>query len=402
VQDPAEASCTGRLRALRREIPLVCPDDEDAQRSDADWRLLLHRVLEMPEAQQLRMQRALSDAVGGRLGQEPERDAKARRRLEAVEAMREAAAYLGLDEGKAPLVEEFKEADRETQLSMRFRAVYAAFENSWELATRCFQELPIPRNAAQRALYREVLRGHGKDLQDPLIGLRMWLEDSPADGAFGPSYYRAWAVEVNERRDRGERRVIEWPTTVRDRLRVSWPYALMVAREETPLEDARRTYREELLASRELLSRALVKVVLDLPPESEEMEDDGFPKPVMWWCGELHWSQSDICAYQEGRRFHGQGERDTRSDYMDAQEVADLIELDRTKLLGRVRHRKPNYYKVPRPAGMTGKSFYWKRAEVKSWLEGFKARDADRRSIVLGRPLRQRGLRRRKRNEPEP
>lgn len=54
------------------------PNDDEAQRSDAEWRLLLARVLELPEAQQLRMQRALSDAVGGRLGQETERDAKAR------------------------------------------------------------------------------------------------------------------------------------------------------------------------------------------------------------------------------------------------------------------------------------------------------------------------------------
>jgi predicted DNA-binding transcriptional regulator AlpA len=331
------------------------------------------------------------------------RDAKARRRLEAVEAMREAAAYLSLEEGKAPLVGEFKKADRETQLSMRFRPVYEAFDNSWELARRCFEELPIPRNAAQRALYREVLRGHGKNLQDPLIGLRMWLEDSPVDGAFGPGDYRAWAVEVNERRDPGERRLIEASSTVCERLRVSWPYALTVARDETTLEDARHTYREELLASRELLSRALVRVVLDLPPESEEMEDDGFPKSVVWWRGELHWSQADIRAYQEGRRFHGQGERNIRSDYMDAQEVADFIELDRTKLLERVRAAKPNYYKVPPPAGKTGRTYYWKRAEVRSWLERFKAREEKRRSISLGRPYLGKGsLRRRKRNEPEP
>jgi predicted DNA-binding transcriptional regulator AlpA len=390
------------LRALGHEILAVCPD-EDAQRSDAEWRLLLHRVLEMPEAQQLRMQRALSDAVGGRLGQETERDAHARRRLEAVEAMREAAAYLGIEEGKAPLVEEFRKADKEAQLSMRFRPVYAAFDNSWEVATRCFEELPIPRNAAQRALYREVLRGHGKDLQDPLIGLRMWLEDAPVDGAFGPGDYHAWAVEVNERRDPGERRLIESPTTVRDRLRVSWPYALTVAREETrgsTLEDARHTYREELLASRELLSRAVVRVVL--PPESDEMEDDGFPKPVMRWRGELHWSQSDIRAYQEGRRFHGQGKRDIRSDYMDATEVADYIDLERSKLMHQLKAAKPNYYKVPRPAGKTGTAYYWRRADVKSWLERFEEREAKRRSISLGRPyLRQRGLRRRKRNEPE-
>jgi hypothetical protein len=380
----------------------VRPNDDEAQRSDADWRLLLHRVLEMPEAQQLRMQRALSDAVGGRLGQETERDAKARRRLEAVEAMREAAAYNDLDEGEAPLVKHFKKADKETRLPMRFRAVYEAFDNSWELATRCFEELPIPRNAAQRALYREVLRGHGKDLQDPLIGLRMWLEDSPADGAFGPSDYQAWAVEVNERRDPGERRLIESPTTVRDRLRLSWPHALSVAREEATLEDARQAYREEVLASKgDLLSRAMVMVVLDLPRESDEMDDDGFPRPIMWWNG-VHWAKSDIRAYREGRRFHGQGERSVRNQYMDATEVADYIDLGRSKLMERLKAAKPNYYKVPPPAGKTGTAYYWKRVEVKSWLDDFKAREAKRSSVVLGRPLRKRGLRRRKRDEPEP
>jgi len=391
------------LRALAREVPEVRPDDEDAQRSDADWRLLLHRVLEMPEAQQLRMQRALSDAVGGRLGQETERDAKARRRLEAVEAMREAAAYNDLEEGKAPLVKHFKKADKETKLPMRFRAVYEAFDNSWELATRCFEELPIPRNAAQRALYREVLRGHGKDLQDPLIGLRMWLADAPVDGACDPSDYRAWAVEVNERRDPGERRLIESPTTLRDRLRISWPHALMVAREEATLEDARHAYREELLSSRgDLLSRAMVRIALDLPPESDEMDDDGFPRPVMWWRGE-QWAKSDIRAYREGRRFREQSARNIRGDYMDAQEVADFIELDHAKLMQRVRASKPNYYKVPPPAGKTGTVYYWKRDEVRTWLERFKAREAARRSLVLGRPLlRKRGRRRWKQDEPEP
>lgn len=393
----------GRSRALRREIPLVRLDDDEARRSDAEWKLLLGRVLEMPEAQQLRMQRALSDAVGGRLGQETEREAQARKRLEAVEAMREAAAHLGIDEGKAPLVTEFKAAARDAQLSMGFNAVYAAFENSWELATRCFEELPIPRNAAQRALYREVMRGHGRGLQEPLIGLRMWLQDSPVDGAFDPSDYRAWAVEVNERRDRGERRVIETPNIVCERLRLSWPHVLTVAREEATLEDARQAYREEVLASRgDLLSRAMVRVVLDLPPDGDEMDDDGFPKPIMWWRGE-HWAKSDIRAYREGRRFHGQGERSVRNEYMDATEVADFIGLERSKLLGRVGQRKPNYYKVPPPAGRIDNAHYWKRAEVKSWLERFKAREAERRSIVLGRPYLGKGaLRRRKRNEPEP
>jgi len=399
------ASRSGRLRALGRETLVVGSDDEDTQRSDADWRLLAYRALELPEAQQLRIHRALSDAVGGRLGQETERDAKARRRLEAVEAMREAAAYLGLEEGKAPLVEDFKEADRETQLSMGFRPVYAAFDNSWELARRCYEELPIPRNAALRALYREVARGGGKDLQDPVIGLRMWLEDAPVDGAFGPGDYHAWAVEVNERRDSGERRLIESPTTLRDRLRVSWPYALTVARQETTLADARRAYREELLASRDFLPRALVRVVLDLPPESEEMDDDGFPKPVMRWRGESHWSQSDIRAYQEGRRFRGQGARDIRNLYMDATEVADYIDLERSKLMHQLKAAKPDYYKIPPPAGKSGTAYYWKRAEVKSWLERFKAREDEklRFMVSFGRPyLGKVNLRRRKRNEPEP
>jgi predicted DNA-binding transcriptional regulator AlpA len=163
-----------------------------------------------------------------------------------------------------------------------------------------------------------------------------------------------------------------------------------------------QAYRDEVLASRgDLLSRTMVTVVLDLPPESEEMDDDGFPRPIMWWRGE-HWAKSDIRAYREGRRFHGQGERSVRDEYMDATEVADYIDLERSKLVQRLKAAKPDYYKVPPPAGRTGKAYYWKRADVKSWLERFKARETKRRSIVLGRPqLRKRGLRRRKRNEPE-
>jgi hypothetical protein len=139
----------------------------------AEHELLLARLLELPEARQLRVYEGLTKALGGRLGEETERAKLAGRRADAMKAMTQAAEHLGLPLGKAPKVAQFKRAASETELGMSFNAVHEAFDGMWELAMRCYEEQPIPLNAAQRAVKREISRRRGKHLQLALIGLRM-------------------------------------------------------------------------------------------------------------------------------------------------------------------------------------------------------------------------------------
>jgi hypothetical protein len=122
---------------------------------DLEADILLARILELPSGQQARVYEVLEEMLGEeRLGIETERSRQVRARLDAVQAMREATAHLGLRKGQAPSVAEFKKAARETKLCMGFGSVYAAFDRRWELATRFYEDLPIPLTAAQRRIQR--------------------------------------------------------------------------------------------------------------------------------------------------------------------------------------------------------------------------------------------------------
>jgi predicted DNA-binding transcriptional regulator AlpA len=374
--------------------------EEQARWGDVEWRLLLGRVLELPEAQQLRMHQALSEALGGRLGRESKRASEARSRLEAVEAIREAAVVLGLPPGEAPNVEEFKRVARGGALSMSFRTVYGAFEERWELATRLYEERPIPLSPAQRAIKREVKRGHGANLQAPIVGLRMWLEDSPADTRLSASDYQEWAIEHNERRSAGERRVIEETGTISRRLRLSWPRALAVAQGEIDLEVA----QEEDLAERlgecgPLVGVELACYLLELKTNEARIKRPGYPRFVARLGRTPHWLLDEIRAYQQEKRTFDHAPGSLEGSYLDSHEVAEMIGVHRYELRSRlnrerlgVKQRRSDPY-LPPPAGLSGARYYWDRAAVEAWLAEREARREERLrdAIALRRPARHKG-----------
>jgi len=93
------------------------------QRKDAEWQAVLRRVLDLAQDDQLRVHAALTENLSGRLGRESEREKQVRLRGEALEAMRAAALHLGLPNGQAPSVQEYKQAARENSLPMSFNGV---------------------------------------------------------------------------------------------------------------------------------------------------------------------------------------------------------------------------------------------------------------------------------------
>lgn len=363
---------------------------------------LLRRLLKLPMAQQLRAHRILSEALGGRLGKETERARQARQRGEAIEAMREASSHLGLATGAAPNVQEFKRAASDGVLSMGFRAAYAAFDNSWELATRAYEELPIPRTAAQRAIARQVSPGGGggRNFHEPLVGLRMWLDESPRDASLIPSGYHDWAIETNERRADGSRRVIETPDSVSSRLQVSWRYAVAIARGEMTQDEARTVYVDELLAeSDRLVEIERVRAVLGALVEADDLEQPGFPKPLMWFRGELRWSKEDLLAYQKGKRYFGRDKGVAGDRFLGSEETAKILEMHPRTLEKKLREDPPDYLQVPPPSGVTGGSQYWERTDLELWIAEREDRKMKRLAplIGLGHPLRNRRRRQWKR-----
>jgi predicted DNA-binding transcriptional regulator AlpA len=380
--------------------------DEQERWGDVEWRLLMGRVLELPEMQQLRMHQALSEALGATLGRESKRASEARSRREAVEAMREAALALGLPPGQAPKVEEFKRAARGAALSMSFAAVYGAFEDRWELAMRLYEERPIPRSPAQRAVQREVKRGRGANLQAPIVGLRMWLEDSPADTSLSASDYHEWAIEHNERRSEGERRVIEDTWVIHNRLRLSWPRALAVAQGETDLQVAQEEELAERLAGcGPLIDVELACWMLEMRTSETNIKRPGYPRFVARLGRKPHWLLDEIRAYQRGERTFDHGPGSLEGSYLDSHEVAEMIGETRKELrrllyqrrVGATPHRPDPY--LPLPAGLSGARYYWERAAVEAWLAEREA-SRERRlrdSIAWRRPAKHKGGSRKRR-----
>lgn len=83
-------------------------------RAEVESRSLLARVKELPVAERLAFHRALTEDLGGHLGEELEREREIRRRHEAIEAMRQASRLLDLPGERAPNAQEYREAARQT------------------------------------------------------------------------------------------------------------------------------------------------------------------------------------------------------------------------------------------------------------------------------------------------
>ena len=314
----------------------------------AEYELLLDRLLELPEAQQLRVYEGLTEALGGRLGEETERAKLAGRRADAMKAMTQAAEHLGLPPGKAPKVAQFKQAATETELGMSFKAVHEAFDGMWELAMRCYEEQPIPLSAAQRAVRREISRRHGKHLQLALIGLRMWLDESPPDTSFAPTDYRDWAREKNEKRVSGQRRLIESPSTLQDHLWVSRPYAVAVADEAISLDDAQRKYVDEQVEiAGPLVRLEIAAYLMGLPTGDTNLDRPGYPKYAALIGRKPHWLLSDIHAYQSGKREFRHGAGIFQRSYVDAQEVARTLGMPRSRLSALVANANDKDWEAP-------------------------------------------------------
>jgi hypothetical protein len=334
---------------------------------------LLVRVLALPERDQLEIHEALSNSLGGHFGRESERAREARLRHEAIGSMRAAADHLGLPDDQAPTIPEYKRAASETKLPLPFGAVYRAFEENWDNATRVYLGKPAPRTAAQRAVMRAA---HGRNTttrEAPLTCVRMFLSQDPPPASTTRLDYGEWAREYNETLAPGGLRVIEMGDSIRSVLRTGWERCLAVARGELTLEEAQAlTLAENLSEAGPLVGHHLASWYLGLSPHSRHATRPGYPQPVVClaktnWL----WLFADIEAFKAGKREFSHERGALQDAYIDAHDMAALLDLTTTQLKTRIDKELvvKAWERAPKPTGRAGKGLYWERAYAQRWLD---------------------------------
>jgi hypothetical protein len=348
--------------------------------------ILVARVLELPPAQQLRVHDVLEEVLGEeRLGVQTQRSKEVRARAEALEAMRRAAAHLGLPEDRAPSAEEYKRAAQEADLGVTFKAAYAAFDRRWGLARDFYEGMPVPLTAAQR----RVMRTRRSQRMDPVACLRLWwAETSPPRDAPAVDY-EEWAAERNERKaETGQKRVLESTDSLCRRLKVSWAQAVALAASEKTLGEAQRDTKEaRLRESGPVMTRTTVNDLLGL--RGQVLEDD-FPNPVACLERQPLWRTEDVIAYREGKRGFTHPEEAERGEYVDAGTVAWRLGIGE-EWLRRLLKDAPTEActrdaRIPVPAGTLQlgrgkKRLYWRSADVEGMVEALRRRRSVRRSV---------------------
>jgi predicted DNA-binding transcriptional regulator AlpA len=336
---------------------------------EEEWQTVLRRVLALVAADQLKTFHALSEHLGGELWRESERARQARLRHEALEAVRAAVEHLGLPEGQAPTIPDFKRAAREAKLPMTFGAVYSAFEERWDLVTRYYLGERIPETAAQRGMRRSYLGRREGVREAPLTGLRLFLDQKPRLRATRREDYEAWAQEFNESPPSGYGRVSENSGHISSMLAVGWDLVLEVAGGRKELKQAQREALSSALSEAgPLVGHRLASQMLGLSPHARHAKQPDYPQPVVR-LGQTNslWLRSDIEGYAAGRRDFTHEPGALQDQYLDGHQLGKLLGgISGNAVTSRVQHEL--WDRVPRQAGKAGKHYYWSHAEVERWL----------------------------------
>lgn len=348
-----------------------------ARRRERDAEILLARVLMLPRSDQDRLHEDLTRALGRKLEGSTESERQLLVYKRAREAMRLAALRRGLPPGRAPGVSDYKAAAREGALPMSWSEIYKTFDGRWDTARRFYEDKPLLPAAELRGLKRELLNANRTDREPPLASVRLFLS---ATGIANPNEadYDAWAKTEN--RGPGQVKVVENAAAICEKLRLSWRYALDVAREEIGVEDGReRSLEEALLESGPLVDQRLVGWMLGLAIWSRETAHPGFPPPVAK-LGKTRWvwRGSDILAYAHGTKKWRHRAGSLQYLYLDGIGLGADMELGRETIERRMRPAHAagpdwrslpaaTWEKIPKPLGKTADRFYWLQSETDRW-----------------------------------
>jgi predicted DNA-binding transcriptional regulator AlpA len=298
-----------------------------------------------------------SDQVSKRLEEQD-------KRAECVEALKRAAAHLGLPEGEAPGIKEYEQARKELGLKLSAWTIERRW-SSWPEVRKAVRGERVRMTARQRAEFGAAIR-HRPTREEGLASVREWLASRPP--SLRSADYDEWAKERNEQRP--ELRRAPRAKTVGHALGLSWRPVLKVARRELPLAEAhRRRLRTLRRESGGFASMDGVALILGLAPSLARYHirtDPRFPAHAFMLHHVRVWHWEDVEAHHRGEPFPKRKPGEMQGEVVAIDHIMRLCGLTEKATYRAVRGRSGL---VPRPAGRVSKYPYWLRSEVEAWSE---------------------------------
>lgn len=366
----------GRLAALRVQATLIRdgPDTDQggmAETALTDEReLALQRFYALLPKDQLVVYRAARDYLASRV-HETKRDRLVEERAAAIDALETVAAHLKLELGVAPTPRQFDDAahalDLRCERGQRWnRSRVSRAWGKWRFAKEVFLGRRLRDSADQRAR-RRATAGRARTQEAALVAIRLWLTTSPATETVRD--YETWAAEQDDVLKAGE---LPLPnaTTIRNRIPITWPDILSLARGEISLDQGRpprrHIRRRHSHGDHHLVSAAGVGEILGTatrPLTKQELSKPSFPTPVVVLNRVRLWLREDVVAYKKGRAVPERTENELRHLFLTTPEVLKATRLSRTGL-------EHGAYGVPSPTIKAGSINLWLRSEVDEWVKG--------------------------------
>jgi predicted DNA-binding transcriptional regulator AlpA len=278
-------------------------------------------------------------------------------RKEALAAIARVAKELKLD-GKAPTTTQFREVSKRLQLGWSVSRVGRAW-GRWRFACEAFTGHRLRKTAFQNTLL-DVNTGKRAVYENPLTAIYLWLESKPVLEQI--TVYDAWARELNADLPLGQLPVTMW-STIASNLRVSFADAIRVARGEEELANCRRKRRNQVRDYGPLVSRGWIASTYGLSEyqaANVPFRPD-FPSPVVTLSNTNAWLKEDVEAYFTEQPFPRRKKYSMQDEFLSLAELAPMMGKRYAKQISQTTL-------IPEPAGMVGKTRYWRRSEVKRWL----------------------------------
>jgi hypothetical protein len=351
-----------------------CPgEDEDGGCSeggdlelDGDVAALLRRFYELAHAQQLAAAELICAYLAANEG-EPRSLAALREQSEGLRILTEVAAELRLPTGVAPTVRAFNQSDRARAAGWNASRIVRVF-GRWSFATDHIEGRQVRQSAAQRAAERAARRGVSRNREDYLVGLRRWLDTSPATET--TQDYDAWRAEHNATLGAGESPVVTY-SMLRKAFRCDWPDLIAVARGELTLKNADGRTRRKSLPREEgphgLIGFAEVRMLLGLKTTAARRvtRDPAFPAPAYvhprgaW---QRLWKRADVERFLAGDPVDDRGVS-LQDLYMDAAAVAEALGV------AQITVTTGSTPRVPSPTVRIGGLQLWLRKQINTQLD---------------------------------
>ena len=350
---------------------------------------VIERALDLPERDIWEVHRVLGEHLEAGGGRETKAERQSRLRGEALAALREAEKKLGLPEGRAPTIKQYRKKADKLGLEVSPQQIVRRW-GSWREAQRALLGQHTQRTPEQQELRRKYRTD--AHAEDPIFGLREWLKTKPPRKT--TEAYTAWCDRVNPGRPTRER--YSPAQTVLQTLTLSWDLALTVALKQMTLRRAQQKYLRELLANEgplKLINMPAAALIVGKPSFKVEaaIKRGEFPVHVVRFSRQRAWYRPDIEAYAKKRPVPEREPEEFNDRVVSSRELAQLLGKSYEAIAGSTATRT-RY--LPDPAGYIGKEAYWVKSDAKRWarknpdLLGHAPKTARRKAAARAREAR--------------